>query len=48
MSTAAARKIDLELIVTEIYTPVITTTLKQMITSLQFAGLGIDDLTTGC
>lgn len=33
---------------TEIYTPVITTTLKQMITGLQFAGHGIDDLSTGC
>ena len=33
---------------TDVYTPVITTTLKQMITGLQFAGHGIDDLTTGC
>jgi hypothetical protein len=33
---------------TEIYTPVITTSLKQMITGLQFAGHGIDDLTAGC
>jgi hypothetical protein len=33
---------------TEIYTPVITTTLKQMIIGLQFAGHGMDDLTTGC
>ena len=32
----------------EIYTPVITTALKQMIIGLQFAGDGMDDLTTGC
>ena len=33
---------------TKIYTPVITAGLKQMITSFQFNGHGIDDLNTGC
>jgi hypothetical protein len=33
---------------TDLYTPVITSTLKQMVTSLQFAGHGMDDLTAGC
>ena len=32
----------------ELYTPVITNTLKQMITGFQFVGHGVDDLTTGC
>lgn len=33
---------------TELYTPIVTTTLKQMIVGLQFAGHGSDDLTSGC
>ncbi|KAI2498887.1 hypothetical protein MHU86_15578 [Fragilaria crotonensis] len=33
---------------TELHTPVITTTLKQMVMGFQFAGFGIDDLTSGC
>ena len=33
---------------TEIYTPIITTTLKQMVVGLQFVGHGIDDLSSGC
>ena len=33
---------------TELYAPVITTTLKQMVVSFQFAGHGVDDLTSGC
>lgn len=33
---------------TELYVPVITSTLKQMVVSLQFTGYGADDLTSGC
>ena len=33
---------------TEIYTPVITAGLKQMVIGFQFNGHGIDDLSTGC
>ena len=33
---------------TEIYTPVITAGLKQMVIGFQFTGHGIDDLNTGC
>jgi hypothetical protein len=33
---------------TDTYTPVVTSQLKQMITSFEFLGLGPDDLTTGC
>ncbi|KAI2502315.1 hypothetical protein MHU86_12119 [Fragilaria crotonensis] len=33
---------------TEIYNPVITATLKQMVSGLQFEGHGADDLTSGC
>lgn len=33
---------------TELYVPVITTALKQMITSFQFTGHGADDLGSGC
>ena len=32
----------------ELYTPVITNTLKQMINGFQFVGHGVDDLMTGC
>ena len=32
----------------ELYCPVVTTAVKQTITSFMFAGSGIDDLTTGC
>lgn len=32
----------------ELYCPVVTTGLKQMVTSFNFAGHGSDDLTTGC
>ena len=32
----------------ELYCPVVTTALKQMITSFNFAGVGPDDLATGC
>ena len=32
----------------DLYCPVITTTIKQMVTSLNFAGNGPDDLTAGC
>ena len=32
----------------ELYAPIITTTLKQMVVSFQFAGHGVDDLTSGC
>lgn len=33
---------------TELYTPVVTSGLKQMVVGFQFIGLGADDLTTGC
>ena len=33
---------------TELYAPVITTTLKQMVVVFQFAGYGPDDLSSGC
>ena len=33
---------------TELYVPVITTALKQMVVSFQFTGHGSDDLSTGC
>ena len=33
---------------TELYCPVVTTALKQMITSFNFAGVGPDNLATGC
>ena len=33
---------------TELYVPVITSTLKQMVVSFQFTGYGADDLTSGC
>lgn len=33
---------------TELYAPVITTTLKQMVVGFQFGGHGVDDLTSGC
>ena len=33
---------------TELYTPVVTTSLKQMVTGFQFVGHGADDLSTGC
>lgn len=33
---------------TELYVPVVTTTLKQMIVGFQFAGHNADDLATGC
>ena len=33
---------------TDMYVPIVTTTLKQMIMGFQFAGHGIDDLSTGC
>jgi hypothetical protein len=33
---------------TDLYVPVVTTALKQMIVSFQFAGYGADDLTSGC
>ena len=33
---------------TELYTPIITTTLKQMVVGFQFGGHGPDDLTSGC
>ena len=32
----------------ELYTPMITTTLKQMVVGFQFAGFGADDLSSGC
>lgn len=32
----------------EWYTPVITTSLKQMVTGFQFSGHGVDDLASGC
>ena len=32
----------------ELYAPVITTTLKQMVMGFQFSGHGVDDLTSGC
>ncbi len=32
----------------ELYTPVVTATLKQMVTGFQFVGLGVDDLSSGC
>ena len=33
---------------TELYVPIITTSLKQMVVGFQFEGQGADDLTTGC
>ena len=33
---------------TELYTPVVTASLKQMIVGFQFVGLGMDDLSSGC
>ena len=33
---------------TELYTPIVTTTLKQMIVSFHFGGNGPDDLSSGC
>lgn len=33
---------------TDPYSPAVTTQLKQMITGLQFVGMGADDLSTGC
>ena len=33
---------------TALYTPVVTSTLKQMVTGFQFVGHGVDDLATGC
>ena len=33
---------------TELYAPIITTTLKQMVISFQFVGHGPDDLSSGC
>ena len=33
---------------TDIYTPVVTAGLKQMIAGMQFVGHGVDDLCTGC
>jgi hypothetical protein len=33
---------------TDIYVPVVTTALRQMIVGFQFSGHGIDDLTSGC
>lgn len=33
---------------TELYTPIITTSLKQMITGFLFVGHGVDDLASGC
>lgn len=33
---------------TLLYVPIVTTTLKQMATGLQFPGHGVDDLSTGC
>lgn len=33
---------------TEYYVPVVTSTLKQMVTGFQFVGFGADDLTSGC
>lgn len=33
---------------TDIYVPVVTTALKQMITGFQFVGHGVDDLGSGC
>ena len=35
-------------VATDLYTPVITTLLKPMITGFQFAGNGMDDLAAGC
>lgn len=32
----------------ELYAPIITTTLKQMVVGLQFVGYGADDLSSGC
>lgn len=32
----------------ELYAPIITTTLKQMVVGFQFVGYGVDDLTSGC
>ena len=33
---------------TELYTPVVTTLLKQMVIGFQFVGMGVDDLSSGC
>ena len=33
---------------TELYVPIVTSTLKQMIAGFQFTGHGVDDLSTGC
>ena len=33
---------------TKLYTPIVTTGLKQMITGFQFAGHGVDNLSSGC
>ena len=33
---------------TEIYTPIVTTALKQMVVGFQFPGHGADDLSSGC
>ena len=33
---------------TEIFAPIVTTSLKQMIVSFQFVGYGVNDLSTGC
>jgi hypothetical protein len=33
---------------TELYTPVVTASLKQMVVGLQFVGMGVDDLSSGC
>ena len=33
---------------TELYAPIITTTVKQMVVSFQFVGYGSDDLSSGC
>ena len=35
-------------LVPELYTSVVTTTLKQMVTGFQFIGLGVDDLASDC
>jgi hypothetical protein len=32
----------------DLFTPVVTASLKQMVTGFQFVGLGIDDLASGC
>lgn len=35
-------------LLTELYIPIVTATLKQMIVGFQFAGHGVDDLSAGC